>query len=149
MTSDAAVSKLSPLVWLAEFETGYPDIDDGHRQFLVDINALSDLLEQGTAWLQVLDKSRHLCDRCFEHFVQEEEVLENASYDKLAAHRREHLIIRRQLTEILAQVRKVAVPSRVKLEAVLLLRSILVNHFFRYDILYKAHLLRQRGKHCG
>jgi hemerythrin-like metal-binding protein len=146
MTSDAAVSTLSPLVWLAEFETGCPSIDDEHRQLLVDINALSDLLVQGAGWLQVLDKSRQLRDKCFEHFDEEEEILENASYDKLAAHKKEHLIVRRQLDDILGRLGKVAVLSLVEFEAVLLLRSILVNHFFRYDILFKAHLLRQRGK---
>jgi hemerythrin-like metal-binding protein len=146
MTSDAAVTTLSPLVWLAEFETGCPDIDDAHRQLLVDLNALSDLLLQRTAWQQILDKSRQLRDTCFEHFDDEEEILKNTSYDKLAAHRKEHLIVRRQLDDILGQLGKVAVPSLVELEAVLLLRSILVNHFFRYDILYKAHLLRQRGE---
>lgn len=146
MRSDAAVTTLSPLVWLAEFETGSPGIDDGHRQLLLDLNALSELLVQGAAWLQVLDKSRQLRDKCFEHFDEEEEVLENASYDKLAAHKKEHLIVKRQLDDILGQLGKVAAPTLVEFKAVLTLRSILVNHFFRYDIVYKAHLLRKRGK---
>lgn len=146
MTGDTAVTTLQPLVWLAEFDTGYPVLDDDHRQLLIDINALSDLLLRNATWLQILDKSRQLRDECFEHFDKEEDLLEEVSYEKLAAHRKEHLIVRRQLDDILAQLGKVAVPSPVEREAVLLLRAILVNHFFRYDILYKAHLLRQRGK---
>ena len=145
MTSDATDPKFSPLVWLSEFETGHPDIDDAHRQLLADINALSDLLARGPEWPQVLGKSRQLRDRCFKHFEEEEEVLKNASYDKLATHRKEHLLVKRQLDEILVQISKAKIPSRVEVEAVQLLRSILVNHFFRYDILYKVHLLRQRG----
>ena len=145
MTSDAADSKFSPLVWLSEFETGHPDIDDAHRQLLADINALSDLLARRPEWPQVLGKSQQLRDRCFKHFEEEEEVLENASYDKLAIHKREHLTVKRQLDEILVQISKAKIPSRVEVEAVQLLRSILVNHFFRYDILYKVHLLQQRG----
>jgi len=145
MTSDAADSKFSPLVWLSEFETGHPDIDDAHQQLLADINALSDLLTRGPEWPQILGKSQQLRDRCFKHFEEEEEVLENASYDKLATHRKEHLLVKRQLDEILVQISKAKIPSRVEVEAVQLLRSILVNHFFRYDILYKVHLLQQRG----
>ena len=144
MTNDPAVSKLPHLVWLVAFDTGCPDIDDQHRQLMADCNALSDLLAQETAWPRILHKSRELRDRCFEHFDEEEEFLENASYDKLRAHKKEHVIIRRQLDDILAQVSKVAVPSQVECEAVLLLRTILVNHFFRHDIAYKAQLLRQR-----
>lgn len=146
MTSDAAVSRLSPLVWLAEFETGQSDIDDAHRQLLVDINTLSELLARRTAWPQILGKSRQLRDKCFEHFDEEETVLENASYAKLGAHKKEHMIIKRQLDNILAQASEATLPAQAEFEAILLLRSILVNHFFRYDILYKAHLLRQRSK---
>ena len=145
MTSDTPGSKFLPLVWLSEFETGHPDIDDAHRQLLADINALSDLLARGPEWPQVLGKSQQLRVRCFKHFDEEEEVLENASYDNLATHRKEHLMVKRQLDEILVQISKVKIPSRTEIEAVLLLRSILVNHFFRYDILYKVHLLRQRA----
>ena len=145
MTSDAADSRFTPLVWLSEFETGHPDIDDAHRQLLADINALSHLLARRPEWSQVLGKSRQLRDRCFKHFEEEEEVLENTSYDKLATHRKEHLMVKRQLDEILVQISKAKIPSRVEVEAVQLLRSILVNHFFRYDILYKVHLLQQRG----
>ena len=145
MTSDAADSRFTPLVWLSEFETGHPDIDDAHQQLLADINALSDLLTRGPEWPQILGKSQQLRDRCFKHFEEEEEVLENASYDKLATHRKEHLLVKRQLDEILVQISKAKIPSRVEVEAVQLLRSILVNHFFRYDILYKVHLLQQRG----
>ena len=146
MTGYAALTKLSPLVWASAFDTADPDIDSEHRQLLVDINRLSQLLAEGAAWVLVVRRSQKLLDRCLVHFAHEEEVLEGAKYDKLALHKKEHGIVKQQLEDILAHLAETEVPSRVELEAVLLLRSILVNHFFRYDITYKAHLVQQRTK---
>jgi hemerythrin-like metal-binding protein len=142
MTGYAALTKLSPLVWASAFETADPDIDSEHRQLLVDINRLSQLLAEGAAWMLVVRRTQKLRDRCLVHFAHEEEVLEGAKYDMLALHKKEHGIVKQQLDDILAHLAATEVPSRAELEAVLLLRSILVNHFFRYDISYRAHLAR-------
>jgi hemerythrin len=145
MPVDSAVAELSPLVWVSAFETGEPAIDDEHRALLMDINDLSELLTQEQGWPLIVDKSRKLRNSCFSHFDDEEVVLERAKYKRLRSHKTEHRLIRRQLGDILSFIESVAVPSRAQTEAVLLLRSILVNHFFRFDIGYKTHLLRLGG----
>ncbi len=149
MTAKRAGVRLSPLVWVSAFETGDPEIDKEHQELLLDLNDLSELLVQGQEWLLVVGKSQRLRDRCFDHFQGEEVVLEGAAYEGLECHKIEHRVIEQQLDGILSFIANVAIPSRAAIEAVLLLRSILVNHFFRYDIPYKTHLLRSRGQERG
>src|SRR5262249_19674834 len=72
-------------------------------------------------------------------------VLERVKYGKLADHEREHRRIEKELNKVLATI-GVAQPSRAEVEAVLYLRSLLVHHFFRFDIAYKAHLLGAPGQ---
>jgi len=149
MTADWAGLKFSPLVWASAFETGDPEIDEEHQELLRDLNDLSELLALGQEWSLVVDKSQRLRDKCFEHFQDEEVVLEEAAYEGLECHKIEHRVIEQQLDGILSFIASVALPSRAATEAVLLLRSILVNHFFRYDISYKKHLSRSRGQKRG
>jgi len=149
MTDDWAGVRLSPLVWASAFETGDPEIDKEHQELLFDLNDLSELLALGQEWPLIVDKSQRLRDRCFEHFQGEEVVLERAAYEGLECHKIEHRVIEHQLDGILSFIVNVAIPSRAAIEAVLLLRSSLVNHFFRYDISYKTHLLRPRGQTRG
>jgi len=144
MTADAAATELSALVWASAFETGNPEIDREHRDLLLDINDLSELLARGEGWRPVVDRSRKLRDSCFRHFCDEERTFAKTKYQKLRLHKMEHRSIEQQLDTILAFIEGVKHPSRVEIEAVLLLRAILVNHFFRFDIEYKAHLLELR-----
>jgi hemerythrin-like metal-binding protein len=144
MTFNATVTELSPLVWASAFETGHSEIDSEHRDLLLGINDLSELLARGEGWPPVVDRSRRLRDSCFKHFCDEERTLAKAKYQKLRLHKLEHRSIERQLDNILAFIESAASPSRAEIEAVLLLRAILVNHFFRFDIEYRAHLLDRR-----
>jgi hemerythrin-like metal-binding protein len=144
MTADPAVAKLSPLVWVSAFETGHPEIDSEHRDLLLDINGLSELLVRGEGWPPVVECSRRLRDSCLKHFCDEERTLAKTKYQKLRLHKREHRSVEQQLDNILAFIEDVVSPSRAEIEAVLLLRAILVNHFFCFDIEYKAYLLGLR-----
>jgi hemerythrin len=146
MSTDWPIAKLSPLVWVSAFETGDSTTDEEHRELLVDINELSDLLTRRQSWSLIVAQSRRLRDRCLDHFQDEEGVLERAMYDRLLSHKTEHRLIERQLDSIVAFIADSQAPSRAETEAVLLLRAILVNHFFRHDIAYKAYLSRPRGR---
>jgi hemerythrin len=146
MTAEAAAKKMPPLAWASAFETGDARIDEEHRSLLVDINDLSELLTRGQEWSLVIDKSRQLRDECFNHFDDEERVLEIAKFERLAPHKAEHRFIEQQLDKILTFMKNVTTPSQAETEAALLLRSTLVNHFFCYDIAYKTHLLRLRSQ---
>jgi hemerythrin-like metal-binding protein len=138
--------ELPPLVWLSVFETGNATVDREHHQLLDDINNLSRCLAEGKDWKLVVSLSKQLCDESFAHFRDERAVLEQSKYGKLAAHLREHRHIEKELNKALATIDGVTRPSRAEVEAVLYLRSLLVHHFFRFDIAYKAHLLGASSK---
>jgi hemerythrin-like metal-binding protein len=136
---------LTPLVWASAFETGDVKVDDAHRELLVDINNLTRLLAEGGEWAQIVVMSRRLCHKCFAHFRDEEAVLERSKYRKRVAHAGEHRYIEKQIVDVLAHISGIARPSRAEVEAVIYLRSMLIHHFFRYDIAYKSHLLQTRS----
>jgi hemerythrin len=142
----APVEDLPALVWANAFDTGDVKIDGEHRELLVDINELSRCLVEGRKWSQIVGISKHLRDKCFAHFRDERAVLQGSKYGKLAAHERQHRYIEQQLDDVLACIGGVARPSRAEIEAVLFLRSMLIHHFFRYDLAYKSHLQRVRSK---
>jgi hemerythrin-like metal-binding protein len=108
MSSDAPIAKLSPLVWVSAFETGDSNTDEEHQELLVDLNELSDLLTQRQSWSVVVAQSRRLRDRCFDHFLDEERVLERAMYDRLPSHKTEHRLLEQQLDSIVTFI----APSR-------------------------------------
>jgi hemerythrin-like metal-binding protein len=149
MSSDSAIAKLPPLSWATAFATGDRKIDGEHRELLVAINDLCDLLAQGQGWSLIAEKSRRLRDRCHDHFLDEESVLEKAMYKKLEFHKKEHCLVAQQLDNVIMVITDSRIPSRTRIEAVLLLRSILVHHFFVYDLAYKAHLLKPRDRKGG
>jgi hemerythrin len=104
------------------------------------------MLAEGRKWSQIVARSKRLRDKCFAHFLDEEAILERSKYKKLVAHAGDHRSIEKQLDDILASISRVARPSRAQVEALRYFRSMLVHHFFRYDIAYKAHLMRTRSK---
>jgi hemerythrin-like metal-binding protein len=140
VSGDLTGGQLPPLVWLSVFETGDATVDREHHELLDDVNNLSRSLAEGKDWQLVVSLSKQLCDEAFAHFRDERAVLERVKYGKLAAHEREHRHIEKELKKILATIDGVARPSRAEVEAVFYLRSLLVHHFFRFDIAYKAHL---------
>jgi hemerythrin-like metal-binding protein len=141
MSVDSPGGELLPLVWLSAFETGDATVDREHRELLDDINSLSRCLAEGKDWQLVVTISKQLRDECLAHFRNERAVLERSKFPKLAAHEKEHRYIEKQLDDIIASLDGVIRPSRGEVEAVLYLRSLLLHHFFRFDIAYKAHLL--------
>ena len=146
MAADTPAAKLPPLVWASAFESGDAKVDREHRELLADINNLSRCLAEGKDWPGIVAMSRKLRDKCFAHFRDEQTVLERSKYRRLAAHAREHRHIEKQLDDVLACIGGTARPYRAEVEAVLYLRSLLVHHFFRFDIAYKAHLLGASSK---
>ena len=146
MSVESPGGELPPLVWLSAFETGDATVDREHLELLDDINSLSRCLAEGKDWKLVVTMSKKLRDECFAHFRDERTVLERSKYPNLAAHEKEHRYIEKQLDDVIATIDAVIRPSRAEVEAVLYLRSLLVHHFFRFDIAYKAHLLGASSK---
>jgi hemerythrin len=146
MPTDVSAEELPPLAWARAFETGNAKVDDEHRELLIDINKLSRFLNEGRDWSRIVMMSKRLRDKCLAHFRDEQAVLKRSKYRKLAVHQRQHRCIEQQLEDVLACIGGVARPSRAEVEAVFHLRSMLIHHFFRYDIAHKSHLLHVRSK---
>jgi hemerythrin len=147
MPGDVSTVARPALVWVSAFETGNAKVDREHRGLLIELNNLSNGLAEGRKWPQIVRMSRRLRDKCFAHFRDERAVLGRSKYAKLAAHQRQHRYIEQELDDIIACIDGVARPSCAEIEAVLYLRSMLIHHFFRYDIAFKSHLLHARRKH--
>lgn len=139
------VTKLPPLAWASAFETGSANVDEGHRELLADINEMSELVADGHDWQRIVAKSAELCDKCFEHFCDEQAALDSTKFDERATHKREHRRVERELKRILARIRSATHPSHADIQDVLLLRSTLVDHFFRFDLSFKARLAERAG----
>jgi hemerythrin len=146
MPVDTPAAELAELVWASAFETGDAKVDGQHRELAVDLNNLSHCLTEGKGWPHIVTMTKQLRDKCFAHFRDEETLLARSRFEKLAAHERDHRYIEKQLDDVLACIGSATRPSPAHIEAVLYLRSMLIHHFFRFDIAYKAHLLRPRRK---
>ena len=146
MPQHMRVEELPALVWLGAFETGNAKIDGEHRKLLADMNDLSTCLTEGREWWRIVGASKQLCDKCVAHFRNERKVLKESRYRKLAAHEIQHRYIEQQLVDVIACIDAVARPSRAEVEAILYLRSMLIHHFFRYDLAFKLHLLHAHTK---
>jgi hemerythrin len=140
------VEELPALVWLGAFETGNAKVDGEHRELLADMNDLSSGLTEGRGWSRIVGASKQLRDKCVAHFCNERKVLKESRYKKLAAHEKQHRYIEQQLDDVIAYIDAVDRPSRAEVEAILYLRSMLVHHFFRYDLAFKSHLLHAHTK---
>ena len=146
MSQHVPVEQLPALVWLGAFETGNAKVDGEHRELLADMNNLSSCLTEGREWSRIVGTSKQLCDKCVAHFRNEWKVLKESRYRKLAAHEKQHRYIEQQLDDVIACIGAVARPSRAEVEAILYLRSMLIHHFFRYDLAFKSHLLQAHTK---
>jgi len=146
MPQDMPVEELPALVWLGVFETGNAKVDGEHQELLGDMNDLSRCLTEGREWSRIVGASKQLRDKCVAHFRNEREVLRESRYRKLAAHEKQHRYIEQQIDDVIACIDAVARPLRAEVEAILYLRSMLIHHFFRYDLAFKSHLLQAHTK---
>jgi hemerythrin len=146
MAQNMPVEELPALVWLSAFETGDAKVDGEHRELFADIDDLSSSLIEGRGWSHIVGASKQLRNKCFAHFCNERKVLKESRYRKLAAHEKQHRYIEQQLDDVIACIEFVAGPSRAEVEAILYLRSMLIHHFFRYDLAFKSHLLQAHIK---
>lgn len=146
MSGDNDPRKLVPLVWVPIFEFGVPDIDDEHRALLVDINELTRLLANEPSWPDVAKICRKLYDECVSHFRDEHALLQQTRFGHIAAHLEEHRRTELLLSILIEAIESVTEPSRQHVEMALFVRSMLVDHFFRYDIGYKSHVMNARGR---
>jgi hemerythrin len=79
--------------WNEKFRIGIPEIDAQHQKLINMINVLNDihngeLMEKSSLTLVLLEMMEYLRS----HFNTEETLMENATYDDLARHKKEHAV---------------------------------------------------------
>jgi hemerythrin len=132
---------LQPLPWLPVLETGYDDIDSQHRELIDDANAVHALIVERDDWpalTSALDKMVHDCQS---HFAEENKLLSGSGFSDATAHALEHERILKEVERIHEVVRAATGPSPLHWELGLSLRCLLLDHFLRYDLQYKSHIM--------
>src|SRR5512147_708472 len=102
---------LQPLPWLPVLETGHEEIDRQHRELIADANAVQDIVIQRGEWSDLTTAIGKMQRDRALHFADESKLLANSGFSDAHAHELEQL------------------------------RSLLIDHFLRYDLQYKSHLM--------
>lgn len=112
------------LHWTDELNTGIDVIDRQHRRIVEYVNELdvADNKHDKAGVKHVLDE---LIDYTLSHFVFEEELMENANYPFLKAHKRVHEIFTKRVVECLQRAGK---DENVAPELLSMLKVWLFNH---------------------
>ena len=83
-----------------ELRTGIPSIDDQHRAIIRWARAVNTITADETNRTVVLRAAQFLISYARYHFDAEEYAMVASGYGAIAQHRREHSMMRRQLSEI-------------------------------------------------
>lgn len=132
---------LQPLPWLPVLETGHEEIDQQHRALIHDANEVIALVINGTDWGKLVAAMGRMHRDCALHFADEEKLLATSGYGEAAAHALEHQRLLEQIAQIDGLMRAASAPTRFDWERALTVRSLLLDHFLRYDLLYKSHIM--------
>jgi hemerythrin len=138
-------STLQPLPWLPVLETGHAEIDGQHRELIDDANAIYELIATRGDWARLTDAIGKMRRDCALHFADENKLLSSSGFSDAAAHALEHSRILEQVAQIHGTIRAAPGPTRLHWELALTLRSLLIDHFLRYDLQYKSHVMYHRA----
>lgn len=134
-------SLLRPVPWLAAFAIDEAGIDLEHRSMIVLCNELCSLtaIDSASARQRLLDED--MAAIVAHHFDTEEQVFDDIGYAETHFHRREHSHLRWLITPLY-------VPAHDNgfAQALLKVRTGLVEHIIRHDLGYKSHLLDRNGR---
>jgi hemerythrin len=122
------------LTWNDNLSVGVHSIDSQHSTLLAILNELYDAMMKGHAKEvtgPLLDK---LIKYTRNHFSTEEAMMADAKYSGLAAHRREHERLTRQVEEFAARFKKGE--CTVTIDLLHFLRNWLTNHIQQSDKAY-------------
>ncbi|KAF0223952.1 MAG: hypothetical protein FD176_1550 [Rhodospirillaceae bacterium] len=134
-------SLLRPVPWLAAFAIDEADIDAEHRSMIDMYNELCSLtvLDSASARQRLLDED--VAAVMAYHFNTEERVFDDIGYPETHFHRQEHNHLRWLITPLY-----VSPHDNGFAQALLKVRTGLVEHIIRHDLGYKSHLLDRNGR---
>lgn len=132
---------LQPLPWLPVLETGYLEIDLQHRELIDDANVVHTLIVARAGWDRLAAAIGKMHRDCQLHFAEEDKLLSASGFSDAKAHALEHERVLGEVAEIHGIIRATAQPSPLHWELALSLRGLLMDHFLRYDLQYKSHIM--------
>lgn len=132
--------------WFDALDIEEPEIDADHHQLIDDTNLILAVLGTERPWAELTPLVGRMRANCIAHFRREEEILVVHGFAGAEAHAAEHRRIEEELAEIITTIENATAPSVPAREVALYFRSLLINHFLRYDLKYKSHLLDKLGR---
>jgi hemerythrin-like metal-binding protein len=132
-------------IWYFEWEPslsiGHPDIDNDHQD---SINLISELIEailEIHPLQEIQQRMRRVMDHAEQHFLLEEEVLQQWNYVDIEKHVSLHVSIMRKFDEIRRSMDN-RTSTDYWIEAGLDVRNTLIDHFLHEDLKFKnLHLV--------
>jgi hemerythrin len=136
-------SPVNPHAPEQDLSVGIPEIDDEHRRFFIDIQALDDALRGTGHMTDVQSLMAALIENALGHFAHEEQLFEQFGFPDLASHAHAHDHLATELIG-LKQAFEATNLNRKWLEVGAMLRSLLLNHILHDDMKYRDFLNRYR-----
>lgn len=135
-----------PLGWMKTLETGVPEIDEDHRSFIAQYDALTAMVAERASRSAVAAAVRRMTEHCLRHFVREEAVLIQSQFPRLNEHISAHRHFAAQFYELLDRICRANEANLEHLAFVDAIGELLIELLFRHDLDYKSHLLNWRGE---
>lgn len=125
--------------WSPDYSVGIRLIDNDHKDLVDTVNELHDAIEAREGCEAVRRALTMLANYVREHFAREEQLMADYGYPGLAAHKRLHFVLRRQVHAI----RLVYADDPLKIDPdrlLAFLRDWLVNHILKSDRQYVPYM---------
>lgn len=127
-----------PPTWSPGFETGIAEIDGDHRALFAMVDDIYQLVEKQEAELTSA-KIQAFIDLAERHFAREEEILAEAGFPEISAHKRYHASLLMQAKELALVCHVEPNPERARIcyEELLVF---LIDDVVRGDLPFKSYL---------
>jgi len=134
------------LHWAEGLETGVAEIDADHRLLIDRSNALLYAVEKEHPKTAIMAIVSRMVAECREHFRREDSVLQAGQYGGAKEHAAEHRRIEGELDQAIDAIGGSGDLVNQWKSFALAFQALLIEHFLRYDLKYKSHLLWERGR---
>ena len=128
--------------WDNTLETGYPKVDNQHKQLIAALNDLIEANNGGHGNIAVLETLDFLINYTIKHFNDEEALQVMYEYPEYAAHKRIHDEFKTSVNEVVARVRQEGPSEALISEVCQSLGNWVLNHIrgddFRMAAFVKA-----------
>ena len=121
--------------WKDSMSVGVAHFDKEHKQLIMLINNLNHSLSVGATQKTMSDILVNLVKYTVIHFTHEEEYMSLYDYPDMAAHKKEHEELKRQVVEF--KERLDSGKGAFSLELLIFLRDWLTSHILSSDMAYK------------